>query len=95
MVKVKTDHKWKQFKYRNEVPEKVLKDQFEHLDAEEQDDQFFCYRGWWYHVSDFMSGKLTDITGDWDGYHSDSYFSGVLLKLSKDGEEYRVGTYIS
>ena len=32
-----TDHKWKDLKYRNEVPQKILDDTFDHLD---EDDSF-------------------------------------------------------
>jgi len=34
-ITIKTDRKWKQFKYRNEVPAKVLKDQFDYQNEEE------------------------------------------------------------
>ena len=58
--------------------------------------QFFRYKGYVYHLSDFMRiGKNnTDLAG-WHGYHSDSFFSGVLVKLSDDGEAVTVGTYYS
>jgi hypothetical protein len=96
MLKIYTDNKWKQFKYRNEVPVKVLADYFDHLPEEEYGDGFIKYRKTWYHTSDFMRNSgATDLTKGWDGYHSDSYFSGVLIKLSDDGEEYKIGTYIS
>jgi hypothetical protein len=91
---IKTDHKWRQFKYRDEVPDKVMRDQFSHLDNM---DGFFKYRDWWYHLSDFM---LVDEHSPlrehgWHGYHSDSYFSGVVIKTHPDGGEYMVGTYMS
>jgi hypothetical protein len=96
-VEVKTDRKWKQFRYRDEVPESVLEDQFDYLDEDEAFDGFFQYHGHWYHLSDFM--RIPPGFGlpyeEWDGYASDSYFSGVLIKVSSDGEEYMVGTYIS
>jgi hypothetical protein len=93
---IKTDHKWKQFSYRNEVPEKVLKEQFSHLDEEESHDCFLKYKGYWYHVSDFMrlSNTPFDAT-QWDGYHSVSYFSGQFIKLSEDGETYKIARYMS
>jgi hypothetical protein len=95
-VTVRTDRKWKQFKYRDEVPKKVLADQFDYQD-EDVIDGYFKYRGYWYHTDMFMRlghGAPSAFSG-WDGYHSDSAFSGVLIKLSPDGEEYQVGTYMS
>lgn len=85
-----TDGKWKQFKFRDEVPAKVLADQFSHLD-EDTIDGFFKYRDWWYHTSDFVKSGVNG----WDGAHGDSFFSGVLLKISSDGEKYKVGLAIS
>lgn len=91
---IKTDHRWKKFYYRNEVPEKVLEAHFSHL--EEAYDGFFCYRRRWYHVSDFMSVRETLLNSlGFDGVLSDSFFSGVLLKLSSDGEEYQAATFFS
>lgn len=92
---IKTDNKWHGFKYRNEVPAKVLKDQFDYQD-EDISDNFFKFKGTWYHTDQFM--RLDDRNGEmkgWDGYAGDSYFSGVLIKLSSDGERYKVATYYS
>ena len=96
MMELKTDHKWKQFKYGYEVPEKIMADQFDYLDEDSSTDGFFQYRGYWYHTSDFMRvDKNSPFPGAWHGYHSDSFFSGVLIELSSDGESYRVGAYTS
>ncbi len=95
---IKTDNKFKFFAYRADVPAKVLADQFSHLPEDSDDglDNFFCYRGRWYHISDFMriDNAATDLKG-WDGYSGDSYFSGVLLKVSRDGDRYKAATYFS
>jgi hypothetical protein len=90
---VRTNLTERQFRYRYEVPAKVLAGQFSHLD-EEDSDMFLCYRGNWYHVSDFMQPTDADANG-WQGYASDSYFSGVVIRISPDGESCIVGTYIS
>ena len=87
---VTTNHHVREFLYMWDVPYGVLCDQFEHLDSFEATTGFFKYRGWWYHVSDFMR---TPMEG-WDGAAPDSFFSGVLIKLHEDGETYTVGTYI-
>ncbi len=96
-VKVKTDKKWKDFVYRHDVPEKILKNEFDWLD-EEQEDGFLKFLGTWYHTSMFMrmndSDPKSPLKG-WDGYHGDSYFSGVVIKLSSDGEKYKIGRYYS
>jgi len=91
--KVYTNKHWRQFKYREEVPDQVLAEQFDYLDGEI--DGFFCYRSYWYHTSDFMMfDRHAPFDEYWDGYSSDSFFSGVLIKLADDGEEYQVATYI-
>ena len=94
---IKTDHKWKMFKYRNEVPKRILKDQFSYLDEEDDIDGFFVYRGSWYHLSDFMRLEKHNplrVLG-WQGFASDSFFSGVAIKISDDGETYQVALVIS
>ena len=103
---IKTDYKWREFVYRSDVPAKVLKSQFDWTDEAFEEhgdysDGFFRYRGYWYHLNDFMTTRDTfksDTSSPikaWDGYHGDSYFSGVLIKLSKDGERFQVATYFS
>src|SRR5262245_379 len=92
---IKTDHKWRNLSYRNEVPESVLKDQFDYLSEDDSADGFFEYRGHWYHTSYFFQAEGCDEFGDWHGYASDSYFSGVVIKLSDDGEQVMCGTYFS
>jgi hypothetical protein len=89
-----TDHKYHNFKYRNEVPGSVLKNQFDYQD-EEVIDGFFQYKGNWYHLDEFMGcDNMSPFVG-WSGYSSDSFFSGILIKLSDDGEQYMVGWYCS
>lgn len=94
---IKTDGKWKQFRDRDEVPKKVLRDQFDwtneaHEEHGDYSDGFFRYHHYWYHVSEFLR---SDYFENWDGYAGDSYFSGTLIKLSDDGEQYQVGSYRS
>lgn len=96
-MKIKTDNKWKNFKYANEVPRSVLKNQFDYLDQDEAFDGFILYKKTWYHIGDFMRfgypGK-EEFRG-YHGYVSDSFFSGVMIKISDDGEQYQIATYIS
>jgi len=91
-LEIKTDNKRKPFKWIEEVPKSVLKEQFDGIDENERDN----YKGHWYHLGDFLRISSQDLfPGDWDAYESDSYFSGVLIKLSDDGQEYIAGTYFS
>ena len=94
-LEIITNNRKRGFVYRHDVPAKILKDQFGHLDEDEGFDGFFKYRGYWYHVSDFMRiSNNSDLKG-WDWYHSDSFFSGILIRLSNDGETFVVGRYYS
>jgi hypothetical protein len=95
-MKIITDHKWKQFKYRHEVPQKILDSEFDYHDDDDVSDGFFCYRGAWYHLDQFMGLPPDSSLGNtWPGSHGDSFFSAVLIELSDDGEEYRVGLALS
>lgn len=93
---VVSDLKEKPFRYRYEVPEKVLRENFSWL-TEDDSDSFFNYRGVWYHLSQFMrvENHAEFSKAGWQGYHGDSFFSGILLTVSKWGETYVVGTYFS
>ena len=96
MTTIRTNRQWRNFQYRDQVPQKVLESQFSHLNGEDEAyDSYFKYRGTWYHLSDFLGASGISELKAWDGYASDSYFSGVVVKVSRDGEKYRVGTYIS
>lgn len=86
-----TNHHWRPFRYRDEVPPEILAEQFDYQDAEEVFDGFFCYRGFWYHLDQVMRGGAEG----WHGYVADSFFSGIVLRLSDDGEEYQIGTYLA
>lgn len=94
-VTITTNHQWRDFVYRQDVPAKVLESDFDYLDSDESDG-FFRYRGVWYHLSGFMrlDDNATDLAG-WHAYSSDSAFSGVLIKVSNDGESVMVANYTS
>lgn len=95
-LKITTNNQWRQFVYRYDVPEKVLNSQFDYHDPDEVLDGYFCYKGVWYHLDQFMRtefGKLKEL--GWDGLHSDSFFSGVAIRLSSDGETFQVATIIA
>ena len=94
-MKIKTDHKWRPFKYRHEVPPKVLANQFNYQNTDDATDGFIHYRKRWYHLDEFTRVSNNAPFKGWDRYLSDSFFSGVLLRVSPDGEQYMVGTYYS
>jgi hypothetical protein len=91
-VLVVTDNKWKPFLYREDVPKRVLGEQFDWLDADTVDG-FIRYQGGYYHTSMFERIVKGTFNGDWDGVHHTSQSTGVLIALSKDGEEYKIGSY--
>jgi hypothetical protein len=108
MLKIVTNHHDRQFVYRYDVPESVLKSELDWT-TEEDSDGYFCYRGYWYHLGMFMRFYGTawlespdpntpskEVHSDtWGGYHGDSFYSGVLIKCSDDGETYRIATFYS
>ncbi len=89
-MKITTNHHWRDFKFRYEVPANVLNNELDWTDEDDTDGYFF-YKWGWYHLSMFMR---TGIDG-WDGFHGDSFFSGVAIRLSEDGERYQVATVIA
>jgi hypothetical protein len=91
-LSIYTNYHARQFSYRSEVPPDILASEFDWCAAE---DSFFCYRGRWYHLDEFMRiDQTSPLQGHWDGYLSDSFFSGVLIKLLDNGDGYQIGTYI-
>lgn len=100
-VTVKTNHQWRDLLFWSDVPAKVRDDQFDYMTEEDSLDGFFKYRGYWYHVNDFIAvpgsngvPENNPLAG-WHGYASDSYFSGVVIRLSKDGEQVKIGRYLA
>lgn len=100
-MKIITDHKWKPFRYGNEVPRKVLKDQFDYLadlaDTDsDSDNGFIYYRKRWYHLSEFVNCyNHPNLKKKWDGLLTDSFFSGIVIKIGDDGETYKIGLILA
>jgi hypothetical protein len=91
-VRIKTDNKWRMFKYGYELPKKCRKE-FDWMSDEEYSTHSFAYyRKRYYALGEFM--VFTEKNA-WDGYIADSYFSGIVIKLSKDGDRYKIGLYLS
>ena len=93
MLEIKTDHKWKQFKYGYDVEKRKDYKYYDWMDENDKGDGWIIYHRRLYHISDFMRIENIPEFSGWNGYHSDSFFSGVLIKLSDDGERYKIGTY--
>lgn len=92
MLNIITNNQYRELLDSHDVPKKVLKDNFDHL--EECDHGFFKYRGNWYHISDFLRVNHDQFT-DYDGYLSDSFFSGVLVKFSDCGDAVKIARFYS
>jgi hypothetical protein len=89
-VEVRSNRHLRQYKTRDEVPATVLADQFDHLDPEmDGADHFIHYRGFWYHISDFLKGGIEG----WDSSHGESAWSGKVLNVSRDCETYQIGSF--
>ena len=82
---IKTNKVARLLKYRYEVPQKVLDNQFDWLD-EDETSGFICYKKEWFHLSEFMRlDNFSDFSkAGYDGYCGDSYFSGTLIKIIDD-----------
>mgnify|MGYP003120393784 CR=1 FL=1 len=91
-TKIVTNRHERQFVYRYDVPASVLANELDWTTEEEHLDGYFCYRGIWYHLGQFMHCYNT-TQGAWHGCLHDSAFSGVLIKLSEDCETYQVATF--
>jgi hypothetical protein len=88
---IKTDNKWKHFKYGYEVPKRILKNDFAWLDDSENIDGFIKYKRGWTHLSNFMRAP-SDIK-PWQGIENWSFSNGLLIQVSSDGERYKVAYY--
>lgn len=94
-MNIATNHHWRDFLYREEVPEKILEDDFDwtnedHEESDDYSDGFIKYQGHHYHLGEFMRchGELLEL--GWEGVANETFFSGVLIKVSEDGEQYQI-----
>ena len=94
-MEIITNYQWRGFLYRDEIPESVLKSDFDYLEPDEIDG-FIKYRGRYYHITEFMRfhNENAPFPGDWHGYMCDSAFSGVLVRINGDFSQYQIATYI-
>ena len=105
-MNIVTNHHWRAFVYREDVPEKILEDDFDwtNEDHEESDDYlgsigvarsapadgFIKYQGHHYHLGEFMRCHGELLELGWEGVANDTFFSGILIKVSEDGEQYQI-----
>ena len=85
---IRTNHQWRPFVYRYDVPSEVLASEFDYH-GEDTVDGYFRYRGVWYHLDQFMRSEA--VPG-WHGFHGNLAFSGVAVRVSDDGESYQIAT---
>lgn len=95
-MRIITDHKWHDFKTRDEVPPKVLASEFDYQ-GPDTFDGYIKHRRFWYHLDQFMRVPNTDdpALSGWDGYLNDSMSTGMLVKVSRDGEQYMIASFAS
>ncbi len=77
--------------YRSDVPDDVLSDCFDWLDADVCHG-FIKYRGSYHHLSEFLSLE-NDLY--WDGYKSESFYAAIIVKIVDDGDHVIVGRWIA
>ncbi len=90
MTTYTTDHKWKSFKYRGEMPQSV-QDEYPHTYG----DLFLKYLGVWYSLSEFTRVPHPDLYDDDipitpHGVTGGSAFHSVFIELSEDGDSYKI-----
>ena len=90
-MKIVTNNKYREILYSYDVPDDVLKDQFDYMENPEEH-SFFKYKNEYYDLGDFVIASSPEFVG-WDGYSSDSYFSGLVIKLSDCGDSVLVGRF--
>ena len=96
-MKIISNHNWRYFIYRYEIPETIINNEFDYLDNDEMDG-FIYYKGRYYHLSEFEiihNDSLLNIQMGWNGFKPDSFFSGIVIGLSNDCEQYKIGTLIN
>lgn len=95
MINVITNNQFREYIYASDVPESVIKDQFDWMESPDEW-TFIKYKGYYYTFDDFMPiDKNNEELKDWDGASSDSFFSGVLIKLDETGQGCLMGHYYS
>ena len=78
------------FLYGYEVPQHILDSDFDHLSEDEKRYGFICYRGRYYHTSDFVCTRAELQEKGWYGISYDSVFSVVVVSCD-NSETYKIG----
>jgi hypothetical protein len=91
---IRTNHAWRQFLYRDEVPAKILEHQFDYPGPEESINSFVKYHGIYYHLGQFIRiDPESESFPGWHGICHESWSSGVVIRMSADGETYQIASY--
>lgn len=91
---IRTNHHIRLFLYRSEIPNDILKSEFDWLD-EDVFDGFIKYRGSYYHTSEFIRFDYPmGIRNEYEyhGYLTTSNTSAIWIKLTDDGKGYSIAT---
>jgi len=95
---IKSNRKWRAFIHGADVPDKIMRAEFDYLDDDMKCDGFIQYRKWWYHVSQFEVCHKNSPLWDagWTGFLSDSFYSGLVIRLDQDyQDQYQIGVFTS
>ena len=90
MTKYVTDHKWKPFMFRGDLPPDVQEEY-----PLSYGDTFFKYRNMWFALGEFSRPVHPELVDENcpiipHGSSGGSAFHSVLIELSDDGDSYRV-----
>lgn len=97
-VVIRTDSKWRNFKYGYELPAKWRKEKSWIENDEEYATSSFVKtpgrNAWYFALDEFLVvPKPIDVFRGWDGYINTSYYNGYVIKVSSDGERYKIGYF--
>ena len=73
----------------SEKDQRTIRKDFDWMEDLESEDGFFKYKGWIYHLSEFMCGGAEG----WDGSKAESWSCGVVIKVSSDCEQVTCGLW--
>jgi len=93
---IHSDNRYRDFMCGSDLPRRVLQD-YDWMDAPEDDCAFVSRKGDYYNVADFMrlppDHELREF--GWDGILGESYSSGMLIGLGdwRKGGDYKIGYF--
>lgn len=103
-MQIKTNYHWRELLTGAELPEghyEAKRQELDHLSDEEFiEEQFFCYKGEYLPLSDFLSLqsfpeyiRKDSSLKNWQGIRHDTFWTGLLIRVSEDCEYVQVAWY--